>query len=326
MANYKDLHGFEIKHLSSDPANPIEGEIWYNTTTRTLKVAPLIGAWASGNNVNTARRQSKGAGTQTAMIIMGGYGPAFSNATEEYDGTDWTSATNAPFAVYNAYGGGTQTAFVVTGGDLGPAINAVTAEWDGTNWTTTNNHPAARNGSSGAGTQTALVSTGGSTPAPTTATFYYNGSTWADQSASLGTARYELSNASCGTQTAALLVSGDVPGYVANVEEWNGTAWSEQNDIPTATRQIATSGTQTAALAYGGETPGPAVTAVTLGYDGTNWATETSMATARRAVGGMGSGATSLAAVAASGHNGTANVATTEEYTKAVTVRSVDTT
>ena len=26
MANYKDLHGFEIKHRSSDPPSPIEGE------------------------------------------------------------------------------------------------------------------------------------------------------------------------------------------------------------------------------------------------------------------------------------------------------------
>ena len=33
MANYKDLHGFEIKHRSSDPPSPIEGEIWYNTTS-----------------------------------------------------------------------------------------------------------------------------------------------------------------------------------------------------------------------------------------------------------------------------------------------------
>jgi len=248
MPDFRTLKGLFIKHVSSDPSNLVEGDIWYNSTTRTLKCAPLIGAWSSGEDVNTARRQSKGAGTQTAMIIMGGYGPAFSNATEEYDGTDWTSATNAPFAVYNAYGGGTQTAFVVTGGDLGPAVNAVTAEWDGTNWSTTNNHPAPKNSASGTGTQTALVSTGGA-PAPTVATFYYNGSTWADQSASLGTARYELTNASCGTQTAALLVSGDVPGYVTNAEEWNGTAWSEQNDIPTATRKRAIREKKTSVLA-----------------------------------------------------------------------------
>ena len=42
MANYKTEHGFEIKHRSSDPSNPIEGEIWYNTTTQTLKIAPLL--------------------------------------------------------------------------------------------------------------------------------------------------------------------------------------------------------------------------------------------------------------------------------------------
>ena len=50
MGNYKTDHGFEIKHRSSDPSNPIEGEIWYNTVSQTLKVTPLIGAMSSGGN------------------------------------------------------------------------------------------------------------------------------------------------------------------------------------------------------------------------------------------------------------------------------------
>ena len=291
-------------------ANTEEFNVSINTIT--------AGAWSSSNNVNTARRATKGAGIQTAAIIMGGYGPAFSNKTEEYDGTSWTEATNAPFAVYNAYGGGTQTAFIVTGGDLGPAINAETAEWDGSSWTTTNDHPAARNGASGTGTQTAIVSAGGS-PHPTATTFYYDGSSWSNQSANLGTARYESINSSCGTQAAALLVAGAVNPNAPRdeVEEWNGTAWSEQNDIPTATRQLAISGIQTAALIHGGETQvSPSVvTASSLSYDGTNWSTSPALGTARRAHGGLGSGSTSTAALASSGHNGTANIATTEEFT-----------
>ena len=284
------------------------------------------GAWASSNNVNTARRQSCGAGIQTASIIMGGYGTAFSNATEEYDGSSWTNATNAPFAVYNAYGGGTQTAFIVTGGDLGPAINAETAEWDGSSWTTTNDHPAARNGASGTGSQTAIVSAGGS-PHPTATTFYYDGSSWANQSANLGTARYENTNSSCGTQTAALLVggAGSPNAPKDEVEEWNGTAWSEQNDISAAARQIATSGIQTLALAYGGETAAPAVLATSLSYDGTNWSTSPALGTARRAAGGLGDGATSTAALASSGHNGSANVANTEEFAAATTADTAST-
>ncbi len=304
------------------PANATTTAEEFNNSFQVVTAA----AWASSNNVNTARRQSCGAGIQTASIIMGGYGTAFSNATEEYDGSSWTNATNAPFAVYNAYGGGTQTAFIVTGGDLGPAINAETAEWDGSSWTTTNDHPAARNGASGTGSQTAIVSAGGS-PHPTATTFYYDGSSWANQSANLGTARYESINSSCGTQAAALLVAGAVHPNTPKdeVEEWNGTAWSEQNDIFTATRQIATSGIQTLALAYGGETAAPAVLATSLSYDGTNWSTSPALGTARRAAGGLGDGATSTAALASSGHNGSANVANTEEFAAATTADTAST-
>ena len=54
MSNYKTLKGLFIKHVSSDPSNLIEGQIWYNTTTQVLKVAPQITSWASGGDMNKA--------------------------------------------------------------------------------------------------------------------------------------------------------------------------------------------------------------------------------------------------------------------------------
>jgi hypothetical protein len=43
--------------------------------------------------MNTARYGLAGAGTQTAALAFGGYIPAgISGATEEYDGTSWTSS------------------------------------------------------------------------------------------------------------------------------------------------------------------------------------------------------------------------------------------
>jgi hypothetical protein len=45
------------------------------------------------NPLNTARRFLAGCGTQTAALAFGGYGtPANTGATEEYDGTSWTSS------------------------------------------------------------------------------------------------------------------------------------------------------------------------------------------------------------------------------------------
>jgi len=38
MATYKEISGLNIKSLASDPANPLEGEMWYNSTSGTLKV------------------------------------------------------------------------------------------------------------------------------------------------------------------------------------------------------------------------------------------------------------------------------------------------
>jgi hypothetical protein len=42
--------------------------------------------------LNTTRTQFIGAGTQTAALAFGGYTTAVTGATEEYDGTSWTSS------------------------------------------------------------------------------------------------------------------------------------------------------------------------------------------------------------------------------------------
>jgi hypothetical protein len=74
MATYKGIQGFTIQNLSADPSNPIEGQVWYNSTSNVWKVeeATTAGAWATGNNMNTARYGLAGAGTQTAALAFGG--------------------------------------------------------------------------------------------------------------------------------------------------------------------------------------------------------------------------------------------------------------
>jgi hypothetical protein len=55
MAEYKGIKGFKVQTVSTDPAaSAIAG-----------------GTWASGGNLNTARRCWTGAGTQTAAIMVG---------------------------------------------------------------------------------------------------------------------------------------------------------------------------------------------------------------------------------------------------------------
>jgi hypothetical protein len=91
MTTYKGIQGFTIQNLSADPSNPIEGQVWYNSTSNVWKVEELTtaGAWATGNSMGTARRFSvAGAGIQTAALAFGGTMlVAYLAATEEYDGT-----------------------------------------------------------------------------------------------------------------------------------------------------------------------------------------------------------------------------------------------
>ena len=90
MAEYKNIKGFEIQSLDSDPSNPIVGQVWYNSTTQTLKgtTAGAAGTWGSGGNLNTARSSSAGAGIQTAGLVYGGKTNITNN--ELYNGSAWT--------------------------------------------------------------------------------------------------------------------------------------------------------------------------------------------------------------------------------------------
>ena len=96
MATYKEISGFNIKSLATDPSNLLKGEIWYNSTSGTLKVSPLVGTWVSGNNLNTARYGGASSGIETAALLSGGNawssGDSPTDATEEFDGSTWTTS------------------------------------------------------------------------------------------------------------------------------------------------------------------------------------------------------------------------------------------
>ena len=90
MTTYKEIRGTNIEAVASDPSNPVEGQVWYNTTTNVvkgLKINP--GSWATVNSMNTARKSLSGVGIQTAALAFGGYiqsPPADATAsTEEWN-------------------------------------------------------------------------------------------------------------------------------------------------------------------------------------------------------------------------------------------------
>ena len=75
MADYSTIHGFTVQTLAADPPAPGEGEVWYNSTSGTLKGYGQMGtgAWASGGTMNPPHVSSGGyCGTQDAGVYAGG--------------------------------------------------------------------------------------------------------------------------------------------------------------------------------------------------------------------------------------------------------------
>ena len=139
MADYKSIHGTTIKSYTTDPDNPIEGQVWYDKTNEVLQyqIPNVTAAWRTGNNLNTARSHLSGTGIQTAALAFCGINPSNSEGmdlTESYDGTSWTEVNDLNTHRYNLGSFGTYTSTLAFGGYT-PSVTAVTESWNGSNWT-----------------------------------------------------------------------------------------------------------------------------------------------------------------------------------------------
>ena len=268
MTTFKEIRGTAIQVVSSDPANPETGQIWYNSSSGTLKgyVYATVNAWASGGSLSSSVGYRGSAGTQTAALAIGGYvSPpgARSSATEEYDGTAWTSGGSLGTARYLHASLGTQTAALMATGQ-GPSPFPASAEkYNGTSWTSAGNVNTARRALGGAGTDTAGLIFGGGNPSvisPPANVESYNGTSWTSSG------NYPTNvNASgfAGTQGAGLAFAGEnsaPPFPYTNTNSWNGSTWTSLGVSMANNRQYqnGSCGTQTAALAISGS-PGPVI-------------------------------------------------------------------
>ena len=319
MATYEEIYGKRVDVLSSDPtlSSAYEGQVWYNSTTGTLKTVVNFAAWASAGNLNTAVYDNTGAGTQDAALNVGGTespSVARSDNTEEFNGTGWGNSGNLNTGRFALGGFGTTAAAIVAGGNTSPGggTTAATESYNGTAWTSLSS-PSNLNTSrqymnaSSVGTSTAGLIAGG-TPPTTGATEEWNGSAWSE-SGDLSTARY--SAATMGTQTAALAAGGETP-YMANVEEYNGTGWTTGTNLPTNTANAYRVGNSTTDLyVAGGYTP--SATQTTHKWDGSSWTTSGSMGRTASGSGGSFSGSPT-AGLAFGGSAPPPSISTTEEF------------
>ena len=295
MATYKGIKGYNIASLASDPSPLQTGQVWYNTTSATMKAygtSVPAGAWASGTAFNTGRANLGVAGTTTAAVIFGGDtgGPA-RDECETWNGSTWTAAVALPQGVFMATGLGTSTAAVSVGGSPAPVNGVLCNKWDGTSWSSTGAINTAAGGMGAAGIQTAGMKFGGSkaaSPYYNDETEEFDGTSWSEKN-DLNVARRAAAAATKGTTTSTLYAGGE-PGYTDISETWDGTCWTEGNDLNTGRSAFSGCGIVTSAIGMGGNVPPK--TAATEVYDGTSWSEVADLGTATMNNAAIGSNAT----------------------------------
>ena len=271
MTTFKEIKGQLIRSVSSDPANPQLGEIWYNNTTGVLKgYVNLGGAFSSGGNLNTARSQMGGIGsTNAAAIAAGGGGP--SAVAEEYNGVGWTTipSLNQARTILGGSPSGSVTAGIVYGGQTGGSgtTQGSTENYDGTSWTEVNNLNTARSAMGAAGTASSNLAFGGDpngAGAVTAATESWNGTSWTNVNSLNDDGTY-LAGVGSGNDSALAIDGGS---RTSASEQWDGTSWTSTPNTNLDIQSRQAFGTATSAIAAGGNY----VTTVEQ-WNGSVWAT-----------------------------------------------------
>jgi hypothetical protein len=265
MATYKEIRGTQIEAVATDPSNPVEGQIWYNTTSNVLKGQSVTstGSFASIPSLNNGRTNLAGAGTATSALVFNGYfppspSPEASALTELYNGSSWTEVNDANEKVIGGGGAGvSNTSALRWGGTHGPATGETETEsWNGTNWTEVNDLNTGRDliPSAGTGPATAIVFAGGRSSTKPKAELW-NGTNWTEVN-NLNTAREDMgSGATNSDNTTAIAFGGDAPPQENKTEEWNGASWVEVADLNVTRTTLTGMGNNTNGLAVGGENP-----------------------------------------------------------------------
>ena len=259
---------------SGPPATGVTEE--YNSNINAITQS----AWSSGGSASSSARNRALGGTQTAAFMSGGYNGANSQtrATEEYNGSSWTS-----------------------GGDLSPQGNPDGGTYSG----------------AACGTQTAGLFSGGSSQGSTdyyfNVSYEYDGSSWG--SPATWTAPGLNGIQLFGTQTAAVNAGGSRPGQPLDRNyEYDGSSWTTGTTLPEGKRSGGQSGILTAGVIFGGSNPGlsPSSPSSTFHYDGTNWTAGGTMNFGSN--GGQSSTASSTDTISYQGSDGSSDTGRSQLY------------
>ena len=321
MADFSTIKGFNVQTLSADPPAPGVGQVWYNTTTGTMKGYGQVGtaAWSAGGAMPAGRYGSGMSGTQTAAILYGGH-PGDVNTTYLYNGASWTvSPATLGLGSHNmvSAGCGTQTAAQIAGGEFAssPYYSTRTEQFNGTAWTEVADLNTGRGNMSAGGSQTAAVTAMGSPFMATTES--WNGSSWTEVTAAPWSTYAAMGG---GTQTSFIIAGGWAPPASSynTAAYWDGSTWTEVATINTA-RQYGSRGSSdgTSAVIFGGGAP-PPWTTKTENWDGSTWTELADMSSPIKQNAGCGNALTAFSA----GKEGPTGSTATEEWTTPTTTKT----
>ena len=271
MATYEEIYGKRVKEFDSDPTldSSYEGQVWYNTSTGTLRSVVSFAAYSTSTNLPSARStNAQGGAVVTAGFSVGG---TSMNNTDEYNGSGWFAGGNYPTPRSYLAGSGPETAAIAAGGNT--YTNAANT-YNGSTWTSITAMPTGSEACRAAGTSTAtLIVEGGILPGPyPSSTYEWNGSSWTSGGSIPTSGNYGANVA--GTQTAAYSCGGNSPLKSAT-NNYDGSSWTTSGSAPKSIYNTHgnTVGTQTSGVITGGSgIAGPNFGAETFHYDGSVWA------------------------------------------------------
>ena len=233
-----------VPAVSGDKSPATAGDMWYNSSSNTLRCYIPITAWSAGGALGTARNDCMGFGTSGAAGVAGGNHPAL-GTTEEYNGSSWSAGGDTNTDAHGYASAGLLTAGIKACGYTTSTV-AGAETYDGSSWTAIPDCTSARYESGGLGTATAFAVVAGDPGSNTVSdtTFIYNGTAWSTG----GTLNTPGHYVNCtGTTTAGLRIGGLNPIASTSdvIEEYNGTDWTTVTSYPTTITHRACAGLQT---------------------------------------------------------------------------------
>ena len=170
--------------------------------------------WTVGTDSATSHFYGSCFGLQNAAVLCGGSpGGTKTNATEEWNGSAWSSGGNMNNSKQQHGTCGTITVGLTAGGNDGAAEDD-TEEYDGTSWSTGNDMNQTYQTHGMSGTQSDAFAVGGTVDQDGTS--LYDGTTW---TAAANTSGTHPNTAAGGVTSAGYVVGGS--GTQTQVEEYN---------------------------------------------------------------------------------------------------------